>query len=224
MMSITIAGTHRVSEAKAVTALLSHYPKATVRHFDLGPASRPDEIDATDIGRLAVIEALELKTIEWILAQGLTAPWHLVPMDARLEDATPGGTLYAGAGALYEWFRTTNVQDAKVSKLLHIKRPTFFPILDQLVRKLYEKAAIKAHAATSAAFKRDQPKWDRLFWPAIGMDVAENKVALMTLRDRLRTRSKGRTEQAVFARQLLQVTDLRLMDMIAWLICKRQLS
>jgi hypothetical protein len=103
------------------------YPKRTLREFDLGSNADLNAVTPTDIGRLLVIEALNQDVALALLDRGESAPWHLVPADARLPDADPEGDLYWDASELYKHFMTVDgVGDAIASKLLHIKRPASF--------------------------------------------------------------------------------------------------
>ncbi|MCA1702676.1 MAG: DUF6308 family protein [Actinobacteria bacterium] len=79
--------------------------------------------------------------------------WHLVPADARLADADPEGDLYWRAAELYGHFTTLHgVGDAIASKLLHLKRPAVFPILDALIREAYDlgPGGLRARRTVSA--------------------------------------------------------------------------
>src|SRR5687767_6694318 len=86
------------------------------------------------------------------------APWHLVPAGARLEDADPEDNLYWQASHLYNFFRRVRgIGPAIASKLLHLKRPGFFPILDSVMVALYAGAAGHAYGRSARA-KSELPK------------------------------------------------------------------
>jgi hypothetical protein len=229
-VQFTIAG--RPLDLSDAVKGLDTYPRETIRYYDLGPASAPDEITPLDIGRLVIIEVGFERDAELLmLERGGTAPWHAVSMGHRLEEASPNSALYRRATLLYEHFRQRGnrkskihgVQDAKISKLMHMKRPGFFPILDSRVTKLYSDQARDAYAAQSASFRRDHPTYDRLYWEAIRLDLVtdSNRAALATLRSRLQGQidsDQSRAEDAAYYGQLLILTDLRLLDILSWLL------
>jgi hypothetical protein len=97
------------------------------------------------------------------------------------------------------------------TKLLHLKRPLFYPVLDQVVRQVYEEAAAAASVATAG--KPPGKRSGRYYWAAVRADLIKPKNidALEGIRARLR---KDRGPQAD---RLLRVVDLRLLDMLAWL-------
>jgi hypothetical protein len=65
-----------------------------------------------------------------------------VPIEEQLVDAdlNTSGELYDGAEALYEHFRTSaprHIGVAKISKVLHLKRPGWLPLLKSKVMAFY---------------------------------------------------------------------------------------
>ena len=141
------------------------------------------------------------------------APWHLVPADARLADADPEGDLYWRGAELYEHFtRRHGVGDAIASKLLHMKRPAFFPILDALIRYAYERSARTAYEQGKRC-RYQLPRADRLYWAAIRADLLRpgNVRAIADLREALVLSEESHNQR------LARVSDVRLIDMIVWL-------
>ncbi|WAL49622.1 DUF6308 family protein (plasmid) [Rhodococcus pyridinivorans] len=74
-----------------------------------------------------------------------------MPIEEQLVDADlhTSGELYDGAEALYEHFRTAaprHIGVAKISKVFHLKRPGWFPILKSKVMAFY-----RPHARAAAA-------------------------------------------------------------------------
>jgi hypothetical protein len=192
--------------------LLLRYPRPTLRYYDFGPPSPPDEITPTDLGRLLVIEALYQRVAVPLLEAGQTASWHAVDPDARLVDADPEGSLYEAATGLFEHFLAIDgIGNAIASKLLHLKRPAFFPLLDSEITKLYRSAAEAAYRR-SGVWKARHPEWRHLYWAAIREDLLleENRDALVNLRDAL---SQSDAEES---RLLMGASDVRLIDMLAW--------
>jgi hypothetical protein len=211
-MRIALAGdTVQLSIEEAV-ALLLGYPPETVSFYDLGPPSALDAITPTDIGRLIVIEGVGQKVAVDLLLAGQNAPWGLVPHGSRLEDADPDGELYGNATTLFEHFDTVpGVGTAIASKLLHLKRPSFFPLLDNVVRDLYHRAAAD-HYGLSTKWQKERPRWDGLYWAAVRDDLLdrENQSGLRAIRSSLRRLG---TDHAM---NVARLTDLRLLDILAW--------
>lgn len=110
---------------------------------------------------------------DWFIRTAVDAPWAAVPIDAQLVDADPhvSGELYDRAEALYDHFRTAaprHVGVAKISKVLHLKRPGLFPILDSKVMAFY-----RLHARAAAARYPHRGR-RAMFWAAIRDDVCAN--------------------------------------------------
>ncbi|WP_064257625.1 DUF6308 family protein, partial [Rhodococcus sp. HS-D2] len=148
---------------------------------------------------------------DWFIRTALDAPWEAVPIDAQLVDADPNisGELYDRAGALYDHFRTAarrHVRVAKISKVLHLKRPGLFPILDSKVMAFYR------HHARAAAARYPHRGTQKMFWAAIRDDVCTNldNGALPLFRRRL---EQSETEQV---RRIASLTDVRLLDLLTW--------
>ena len=106
--------------------------------------------------------------------------------------------------SLYTALQGPGVKDGKVSKVLHLKRPGLYPILDSALSAFY------AHAARDAA--RDYPEdgFRRMYWAAIRKDVLTNQDALRQLRPTLANNETLRTYR------VNQLSDLRLLDILAW--------
>lgn len=194
----------RVTVDEAI-ALVTAYPAAVVERYDFGTVSGPSAITTLEIGLLvgAKMVGLTMAEARHLIDIAPTAPWHRVPIDARLEDAPPNSQLYFGACQLYEHFKAPGISDAKISKLLHLKRRSLVPILDSVVKNLYKDAACERAAANP------ELGLQRLYWEAIRADVsrAEDIEAAVELRDGLR--AMGKREQL-----LATLTTLRLRDMI----------
>ncbi len=160
MALIALAGgTHEIAVGRAVRELLA-YPSATLRYYGCGPASPPDEVTPTDIGR-----------------------------------------------------GVSGVGPAIASKLLHLKRPAFFPLLDSVLRALYRSVGEKAYQS-SDYWRTARPRWRQLLWAAIRADVVDSgNVAALT---EVRAELSGSGEEG--ARQIAGLTDVRLLDMLAWMM------
>ncbi|MCW3472271.1 DUF6308 family protein [Rhodococcus pyridinivorans] len=153
--ALVIAG--RSIDIDTAVAKAHGYPAVTVTRYDLpgpGPAAviTADEIARTHKVRSRISHAQR----DWFIRTAVDAPWEAVPTAAQLIDADPnlGGELYDRAEALYDHFRTAaprHVGVAKISKVLHLKRPGLFPILDSKVMAFYRHHARAAAADTPTA-------------------------------------------------------------------------
>ncbi|QQM55641.1 DUF6308 family protein [Rhodococcus pyridinivorans] len=209
---LVIAG--RSIDIDTVVAKAHGYPAVTVARYDLpgpGPAAviTADEIARTHKVRSRISHAQR----DWFIRTAVDAPWAAVPIDAQLVDADPhvDGELYDRAEALYDHFRTAaprQVGVAKISKVLHLKRPGLFPILDSKVMAFY-----RLHARAAAARYPHRGR-RAMFWAAIRDDVCTNldSGALPMFRCRL---AQSEAEQV---RRLASLTDVRLLDLLTWVI------
>jgi hypothetical protein len=73
-----------------------------------------------------------------------SAPWPSLEADLRQADPGVVGGVYDQLAALYEHFNNAappGIGMAKTSKVLHLKRPTAYPILDRKITSTYRHAA-----------------------------------------------------------------------------------
>ena len=191
----------------AITAF-RNYRLKTVNKYDLLGPGDPFTITRDEVARTrAVSSRLSNAAGDWFIEKAKTSPWP--PSGADLREADPGvrGHLYDEMTACYEHFRKDKprgVNNAKISKLLHIKRPSVFPILDSEVTACYRLAA------RNAAQRYPDRGYKKMHWAAIRDDLIANTQsgALAALRDRL---SKS-PELQIYT----QLTDLRLLDILTW--------
>jgi len=190
-------------------ALVTAFDRDTVIRYDLAPDSGLNSVTVLEIGRLVAsgMVALSMEQASHLVSIAPSAPWQDVPADARLEDAGPTSQLYAAASALYDHFRAHGVQDAIVSKLLHLKRPALVPILDSLAKNVYQVAA------TQQAAQFPQLGVAHLYWQAIRIDLIRpgDIQAIAELRSQL-TAHPDRHYQL-----LATLSTLRLRDIILWM-------
>lgn len=89
-------------------------------------------------------------------------------------------------------------------------RPGLFPILDSYLTRFYRTAA--REAAIDVGQKRASPdRFKALYWEAIRRDILGSQAGLRVLREVLVAAETPLAEEA--ARRL---SDLRLLDMLAW--------
>jgi hypothetical protein len=140
-----------------------------------------------------------------------------VATDADLADADPSQRdgLFNKAASLYWHFTTPHeagLGPAKVHKVLHIKRPCFYPVLDQLVRRLYRAQA----RAWVSQLPDARPGDSVTFWAAIREDLIHsgNSSAIAQQRKALRTASP--------TLPMADLPALRLFDIVAWDTARRE--
>ncbi len=195
-------GSYWVSDKDALVAVLNS-DEACLDIYDLGGASTSNRVDAIDIGRLVASQMVGMKqsaAAEMVRASA-SAPWSAVPVDARLENAAPGSQLYLNACSLFDHFTAIkDVGPAITSKMLAMKRPALFPVIDSRIEKLYRVA------------KRQQKGVSHPVFASIRIDALRptDVVAL----SRLRARLVGRRGKK--AQKLAQLSDIRLRDIVVW--------
>lgn len=209
---VFVAGRDAFTVEGAVEVLTSYEARfgATVLHYDLGG---PDEIDlddgvsTTDLGRMVLINAgLDGKDGATLLAFDLAGGLRGLGIDLRLEDvdqrAPETDDVYAQMNAVWrDLMALPNIKEAKVSKLLHLKRPELFPIIDSRILKIYRSAADESDRSLG---------WTvRHYWSAIAADVRANQGAFTQIRHLLMGASSS-------SRRLVYLSDLRMQDILAW--------
>ena len=187
---------------------LERYPTGTPAIYDYPGPGEPSSITAHEIRRTrAVSSRISAVEGDWFISLARTAPWTQV--DGDLRDADPGqcGGLYDSMLRLYDHFAAIaprGINTAKISKVLHLKRPTQFPILDSRLVRTCGKAA--AHEAAKYARRGHK----RMYWAAIRCDLMKSSEALAELRRRMADHPTARV------RALQAISDLRLHDMLTW--------
>ena len=214
--AIAVAGRVVRNPAHAVAEYLDQHG-GTVTHYDFRAATfgqvNLDLIRATRSPWMG--SRISAKEATWLIDRGTTAPWAAIPFDAQLKEADPLAVdgLYDRAAVLWEHFwdaRPANVRTAKISKVLYLMRPGLFPILDSYLVRFY-RAAARAAAIDAAQKRASLGRFRTLYWEAIRRDILDNEAGLQALRQVLPATGAPLAEQA--ARGL---SDLRLLDMLAW--------
>ena len=195
-----------VDEAIAQLRLYAETNGAVLQYYDGLPGmtcvggSDPDQVTLEDLARTMVIGAdLRAMDIPWLLEVEAEKEFAAIPVDARLEDATPGSDLFLAAMALDEKFTGhRGFGHAKKSKLLHLKRPYLYPVTDSFIRMTYGTASAGSEFLT--AVHRD------LVNPANIRDFKLLQVRLIA------------EPPTSAARLLAEVPTLRLLDILASLL------
>ena len=189
-------------------AVFRRYSLKTVHRYDLKGLGDPRVITLEEAARTrAVSSRLSNKHAAWFVARSQAAPWPHPDTDLAEADPSERDGLYDQMNACYEYFHSDRPRDVdigKISKVLHIKRPRLFPILDTEVRACYKQAARRA--------ARDYPARGHkvMFWAAIRYDLIANRQcgSLAELRDTFASEPPLKVYSAL--------TDLRLLDILTW--------
>ncbi|GBF17521.1 hypothetical protein Br6_04927 [Rhodococcus sp. Br-6] len=203
---VVIAGNSLPLERALAT--LRAYSKRTLRKYDLPGPGDAGILTAEEIRRTrAVSSRISEAELEWFLDRASTAPW--LPAHTDLADADPDAAagVYDAMTDLFDHFLTAaprGVLRAKISKVLHVKQPALYPIIDSHLEKTYRDAG------RAAALRHPQRGFTSMSWAAIRADLLENRNsgALAAVRDNL--------QQSTDLADFNQVTDLRLLDMLTW--------
>jgi hypothetical protein len=204
--AIFIAG-DRLGLDEAVDRL-EQYPSKTPATYDYPGPGQPTLITAEEIARTRQVRSrINHAEGEWFIALARSAPWTSV--DGDLRDADPAITdgFYDAMLRLYGHFADAapkGVKTAKISKVLHLKRPAQFPILDSRLVRKYSKAA--ARVAANHASRG----YERMYWAAIRSDLMRSTDGIADLRSRMAAHSVTQVQA------LQAVSDLRLLDMLTW--------
>lgn len=208
-----------VSPDRAVT-LLADYPRKTLKKYD-GRAN--EELDdwrsftTADIEATKVIEqrALHPKVAKRILAADLD--WdELPPRTTDIADVTPSSPAYDQLSRLYVQLTDIHgVGPAIASKLMYLRWPSAMPIQDSFLSDVYHRRATQV--ADDLRRQADLPPiaveqgWRRLYMEAVREDVVANREsgAFAAMREAIHTADGP-------SRLLLDLSDLRLLDVVMW--------
>lgn len=192
------------------------YPRKTPVRFDYPPRGDYGTITPEEIRRTRYVSS-RISHVEgdYFITRAAGAPW--IPTDADLANADPEaqGELFDDISALYWHFAGTaprGISFAKVSKVLHLKYPAVFPLLDSRLWKAYGSAA-RAHSARYSELRPSQ-----LRWIAVREDLlaARSSGAMVGLRDALARYEHPESDVQQRVRAMTQLTDLRLLDILVW--------
>jgi hypothetical protein len=194
-----------------------NYPR-TIRDYDFGAPGDPHVLTEAEAWRSRIINSrLTRSECSQVVRRALAAPWVSVPAGADLTDADPSKSdgLFADAAQLYWSFtgpeRIPGAAVAKAHKILHLKRPGLYPILDQRVKRLYQPYAAQWVGRLShlgGTTPADSPP----YWSAFRDDLVRNCDLLRTYQAQM----TGDEDEVV--RTMAKLTCLRLQDIIAWMV------
>ena len=182
--------------------------------FDYPGSGEAGQLTRDEVKRTRKVSSrISNAEIEFFVEAAATAPW--VDPRADLADAHPHEELFSAMTDLYWHFgdiAPKGVSFAKISKVLYLKQPHLYPILDSHIRRSYAPAA--------KALRSEFPElgWRRRTWVAIGNDLvgARSSGALSELRKLLRAFESTDSREQQRVRKLDSLTDLRLLDILVW--------
>lgn len=183
----------------------------TLRVYDYAGSGDPAVLTKEEIARTRVIASrISHAEARWLLRRSEGAAWSAVAADADLRHADPDdeGSAYWPALDLWRHLygdRPSGFSTAKLHKVLHLKRPALYPILDGRLVRRYRRLARRQGQA-----RPDLGRYQ--YWPAIREDLIANTEsgALAELREQISASS----DPAVKA--MSRLTDLRLLDICTW--------
>ncbi|MFJ6004055.1 DUF6308 family protein [Arthrobacter sp. NPDC092385] len=212
--TFTVAGTtYSVTEA---FARLKGYPWKTPLAFDLQGTGEPGVLTTDEVMRTRKVSSrMSYAQAARFVDAAATAPW--VDAAADLADANPqeAGGLFSDMTDLYSHFakRTSpDVSIAKLSKVLYLKHPALYPILDTHLLKAY-KPQTRGLRTTYRDFEAHQRAW-----VVIREELLEVRTtgAIDELRQRLRDFDSSEDDEVARVHRLDKLTDLRLLDILVW--------
>ncbi len=181
--------------------------RGTIDHYDgVGiPPSHSNGIVESDLRRTWWVRAriFDAHHAEWIQL-GASAPWDLLPAAAHLGDDGDAPDIITGACTLYDHFWGPQRKAARVSKVLHLKRPHFYPVLDAVVWRLYWPRAIR-HLEQTGGHKA------AAIWLAVREDLVHPQTQSAIADLRAWAGDEGGAMEAVG-----KLSDVRLLDIVAW--------
>jgi hypothetical protein len=220
-MTLRIAGA-TVDDPMSIWQAYAGLYAGTVLGYDLRRPGDPNVLTPDDAWSSRIIGSrLTSRERDELVSRAAEpgCPWRDVREDADLAEADPGavGGDFDSAADLYWYFtspdRIRGVRVAKVHKVLHVKRPGLYPVLDKRVRNLYRDTArpwVDQLARLRVTIKDSPP-----YWASIRDDLVFNGPQLDAYRREL---AGCEDERAVL---LAQLTNLRLQDIVAWQVAPR---
>jgi hypothetical protein len=211
---VTVAGIAITNPAARVQRYLYDHAR-TIRRYDM-TAGHYAAVDADLIAATRVLSSrISHDQEDWLIERALTAPWHLVPLDAELANADPcqKDGLYDHASELYAHFRAAapkGIKAAKIYKVLHLMRPKMFPILDSRLAQRYDSSAKQA-AKNVNTCRSDQPPSKYAYWAAIREDLLANAPGLAAIRGSL-----ANSTDPVVRDAAAHLSDVRILDILTW--------
>lgn len=209
---IRIAG-GTVPSQDVESALRRYATRTTLRTFDGPGPGRSGVLSREEIRRTYVVRShLSRADVEWFLDLGASAPWQAVPQRSTLYQLGADGTSWDAMLQLWSHFddaprpQGVHVRTAKISKVLYVKRPAAYPLLDSHLLRVYGLVA-RARASGGRAPGLSE------FWGAVWEDIEAGlrSGGLAQLRAWI-DEDAGKPSLGA----LCALSDVRLLDIVAW--------
>jgi hypothetical protein len=209
-MKVFVAGEEIEAPLDVVARYVINHCK-TAREYDLQAGLFPDI--STDLIKATRVFSSRISNEQgnWFVDQGLSAPWGSIAVEDELVSADPSERdgLYDKGLELWNHFAIpaqNGVAQAKISKVLHAMRPSFFPVLDSRLRVHY-----KQQAMVMAKQMNIERSIKYAYWVAIRRDLVDSQKALEVVRSQLQSH-----ENELVREWAAHVSNLRLHDVLAW--------
>jgi len=190
----------------------ARYQRRAVVEYDLPDRGHPGVLTEQEVWRSRVIRSrathAEKRELPGVWS---TAGAASLPVDAHIRDADPlqrGGPYDEVMRVVAPFIARTGVSWTKAYKILHVKRPHLFPLLDRQLRRLYAKQEADFRLRNLHLLP---PGFN--YWAVIRLDVLHNHEALIGYRRQLAA-ADG------LLPRLADLSDVRLLDMICWRLAK----
>lgn len=211
--TLSVAGKIRtIPEALEV---MCTYPYKTPMAFDFVGSGEPGQLTVDEVMRTRKVSSrMSHKEAAYFVEAASTAPW--IDADADLADADPREEgLFNDMSALYWHFAERapkGVSIAKISKVLYLKYPQLYPILDTHL--------MKAYAPAVKALENELPDLGRRrkVWVAVRADLLQARAsgALKQLRTDLQGFEAEDDQEQSRVQAMNGLSDLRLLDILVW--------
>jgi len=211
-MKIFVAGKPIEDSTEVVRSYILDHRK-TAREFDLHTGTHNEVSDLLIKSTRIFSSRISEKQGKELIKRAFTAPWDCLDLSDCLADADPTehGGLYDKGLELWnhftiDWPWPAGIGEAKVSKVLHAMRPSFFPILDSRLRARYKDRALEMAREIS-----DSRLFKYAYWAAIRRDLVDSDEALQSVRSKLKM-----DDHEMVRTWAKHVSDVRLHDVLAW--------
>lgn len=210
---MSVAGTS-ISQDEALRKLIK-YPRRTPVAFDFLGTGPQGHLNEADVSRTRKVSSrISHAQATYFVDRGASAPWLSGQPDLANADPKSDG-LFVSMNDLYWHFAEDapkGVAFAKISKVLYVKYPSLYPILDSHLRTAY------APFARQLISEHPSFGWRRRTWVAIRNDLlqARSSGAIGKLRTSLSRYSAADVSEQQRVRKLTELSDLRLLDILVW--------
>ena len=215
--TLSVAG--KIRSIQDAMGVLERYPRKTPAAFDLVGVGKPGNLTPQEVVRTRKISSrITNNEVTYFVEIASTAPWDVPSGDLAAADPdadSSNHSLFSSMSDLYWHFAKDahkGVSFEKISKVLHLKMPDLFPILDSHIARAYAPAA--------KALRKEYPDlgWRRRTWIAVRKDLLEARAsgALDQLRHKIRSYRSDDAGMQEHVRRLDGLTDLRLLDILVW--------